>query len=280
MISNKNPKFLSKFLPLGNFNFTKKEYFIKFCFFWLLVALLELSQDYIGAIINDLSFVIEESLSYKLFWPLFIPFSVAFYYSFNKTDWVFVRLPYVAWSIILVTIFTALHLFLFSLILFGVSNIIHEDPIPLRSLLHEKLSSRLYIAFSIYFAISALLFLVKYRRENELIDQKIVSKTIKVKNGKNSIIVDVANIKWIGADGGYLDIYTTNQKHVIQDRLKNIIENLPENFKRIHKSTIANIDKIKALKSRGNGDYDVIIDDGKVLRLSRNYTKHLKGTLL
>lgn len=62
--------------------------------------------------------------------------------------------------------------------------------------------------------------------------------------------------------------------------LKHIIKRLPENFKRIHKSTIVNVDYISEFKSRGNGDYDVIMNDGSVLRLSRNYREELKGHIL
>lgn len=93
-------------------------------------------------------------------------------------------------------------------------------------------------------------------------------------------MVDIADIKWIGSDGAYLDIYTTSQKHVVLDSLKNVIKTLPDNFKRIHRSTIVNIDHIKKLQSRGNGDYDVIMKCGKTLRLSRNYAPSLRGLLL
>lgn len=258
----------------------RKIYFLGFCIFWLVIALLEFGQDYISAMLNDGSLIIAESLSYKLFWPLFIPLSIVLDYGISKADRSFSGIPYVIFVTILITLITIVHLFVFSLSLFGISNLIHETPWTLVYLLFEKLSTRLYIALSVYLSLAILFFLVRRRRFQKKTDQKIFPKTITVKNGKNSVIVDIADIKWIGSDGAYLDIHTAGRKHVVLDSLKNIIQKLPDNFKRIHKSTIVNIDGINKLRSRGNGDYDIIMNDGQVLRLSRNYTKQLKGKLL
>lgn len=264
----------------GIFSISQKRFFIGFCVFWLFIALLELGQDYISSVLNGNTFIIAESLSYKLFWLLFIPFSIALNYSFTKAERFFSGWQYVAFQTVPVLFITSIHLVFFSFILFGISNLIHEDPLTLLSLIYEKLSTRLYIALSIYVALSALYVLVKRRRFLQEKNQKAVPKTITVKNGRSSVIVDIADIKWISSDGAYLDIHTTSQKHVVLDSLKNFIKTLPDNFKRIHRSTIVNIDQVKKLKSRGNGDYDVVMKCGKLLRLSRNYAPSLRGQLL
>ena len=264
----------------GIFSIPQKRFFIGFCAFWLFIALLEMGQDYISSVLNGNTFIIAESLSYKLFWLLFIPFSIALNYSFVKTDRVFSGWQYLAFQTLPVIFVTSIHLIFFSFILFGISNLIHEDPVTLLYLIYEKLSTRLYIALSVYTALSGLYFLVKRRKALQETNQQVVPKTITVKNGRSSVLVDIADIKWIGSDGAYLDIHTTSQKHVVLDSLKNFIKTLPGNFKRIHRSTIVNIDKVKKLKSRGNGDYDVVLKCGATLRLSRNYVPSLRGLLL
>ncbi|MCW9705983.1 LytR/AlgR family response regulator transcription factor [Fodinibius salsisoli] len=251
-----------------------------FCGFWFFIAILEFGQDYISAILNGNAFIVVESLSYKLFWLLFIPLSLALNYSFTKADKFFPGLQPFVFKLILILFITSIHLILFSFILFGISNLIHEDPVTLMYLIYEKLSTRLYLALSIYFSLSVFSFVIRRIKPQGKADQKIASKTITVKNGKSSKIVDIVDIKWIASDGAYLDIHTTDKKYIVLDSLKNIIKTLPENFKRIHRSTIVNMDNIKELKSRGNGDYDVIMDDDRLLRLSRNYRKQLKGDLL
>jgi hypothetical protein len=214
-----------------------------------------------------------------VFWLLFIPFSMLIGYVLKKTGSTFSGSIYFLFSVFMVLTLTLIHLVSFSFILLGISNLIHVDPWSLSYLMTEKLSTRLYISLSIYIVFSILFFLIikrGYWQDN----RQNFSKTITVKNGKSSVVVNVDDIKWISSDGNYLYLHTPEKKHVILDSLKNIITSLPDNFKRVHRSTIVNIEKVKELKSRGNGDYDIIMDDNQNLRLSRNYSKPLKGLLL
>ena len=269
-----------RFPSAGLFSAEHKRYFIGFCAFWILITFLEFGQDYISSILQDTAFRMGESLSYKLFWPLFIPFFILLDFGLAKSGKALTGALYVFGVILQIIAVTLMHLLVFSMILFGVSILIHEDPVSLILVLYEKLSTRLYIAFSAYAALSVLTLFVKQRRSQQKNQSVDLPKTITVKNGKSSVLVDIADINWIGSDGAYLDINTETQKHVVVDSLKNIIKSLPDNFKRIHKSTIVNIDRIEKLESRGNGDYDVLLDDNQKLRLSRNYSKSLKGILL
>ncbi|MCP9290150.1 LytR/AlgR family response regulator transcription factor [Gracilimonas sediminicola] len=264
----------------GLFSADHKKYFIGFCAFWLFIAFLEFGQDYISSVIQDSAFRAGESLAYKLFWPLFIPFFVALDYGIAKAGERISGFFYIAVLGVQIMMVTFIHLLIFSVILFGVSILIHDNPMTLLYILFEKLSTRLYIALSVYTALSGLTIFVKRRRIGEEQSQTVQPQTITIKNGRSNLVVDINDIKWISSDGAYLDIFTDNQKHVVLDSLKNIIEDLPDQFKRIHKSTIVNIHRIEELQSRGNGDYDVILDDGNQVRLSRNYADALRGNLL
>lgn len=257
-----------------------KRYFLWFCTLFVGIAALEFTQDYIDSLLNGNQFQPIESLSYKLFWVLFIPLSITMGHGLEIVKSRFTGVNYFICNACLVVLITLSHLLIFSLLLFGISNLIHESPWNLSILVTEKLSTRLYIALSLNIILAVTYFLLNKRESKQQSDQREYSKTLTIKNGQKSIIVNVEEIKWIGSDGPYLYIHTADRKHVILDSLKNIITTLPENFKRIHRSTIINIDIIKELKSRGNGDYDVTLDDGRELRLSRNYTKPLKGLLL
>ena len=257
-------------------------YFYWFTALLVAVAVLEFGQDYISSLVNGNSFQVFESLSYKLFWLFFAPFSIFLWYVLSKAINHISGFRYVVFNFTMVLVLTTVHLLAFSIILFGISNIASENPMTLPYLIYEKLSTRLYIALSMYLFLSAGYFLFMRRRSQQEANQResTEAQTITVKNGRSTIIIDVDEIMWIGSDGAYLEIYTNEKKHVTLDSLKNIIETLPKNFKRIHRSTIINIDYIKELKSRGNGDYDVITKDQQKLRLSRNYAKPLKGVLL
>lgn len=274
MASQKISLSISDFLPALNFEESKKKYLYWIFFLAFLMAFLEFGQDYISSVLNENYFSVVQSLAYKLFWFLFVPFLFVLMVWFDKTKSPFPKGTYFTYSVLIISLITLAHLLLFSLLLYAISYSIYEEPWSLNILLTEKLSTRLYIGLSIY-----IVFSIIYYRKNST-EEKRYSKNIPIKNGRNTILLEVGKISWINSDGPYLSINTENKDHVILGSLKKIITKLPDNFKRIHRSTIVNIDKIIELKSRGNGDYDVVMECGKILRLSRNYAKPLKGRLL
>lgn len=257
----------------------KRIYLYWFCAFWLLIAFLEFGQDYFSSVLNENQFRLAESLSYKLFWLLFIPFSLLLIHSLGQFKKSLSRNAFYAVTALIILFGTLIHLAVFSLFLHGISNLIHENAWSLSFLITEKLSTRLYIGLICYLMVS-FAYILLTRRKPVKQRQRKYSNTITVKRGRKSKLIDTDTIKWISSDGQYLTVHTTGKKHVIIDSLKHIIKTLPENFRRIHRSTIVNIDRIKELESRGNGDYDIIMDDARTLRLSRNYAKPLRGTLL
>lgn len=252
----------------------------RFSGFWLLVATFELIQDYIGSALNHGSFWLGESLSYKLFWLLFIPTSLLIGFGTRKVDERFNGgISFIVAGALIIAISLA-HLVLFSLFLFAVSQAVHTDPWSLPSLLTEKFSSRLYIALSINVVLAAACFW-KYRNETpDASPHNGATKAITVKNGKKTVPVPTDRIKWISANGPYLFLHTAEKKHIVTASLKSMLTELPDNFRRIHRSTIVNTTMIASFSSRLNGDYDVTMNDGTVLRLSRNYAAPLKGWLL
>jgi two-component system LytT family response regulator len=53
----------------------------------------------------------------------------------------------------------------------------------------------------------------------------------------------------------------------------------PEQFSRIHRSTIVNLDRIREMQAWFAGDYMVILKDGAKLKLSRTYRDRLQARL-
>ena len=50
-------------------------------------------------------------------------------------------------------------------------------------------------------------------------------------------------------------------------------------FCRIHRSTIVRLDRVRGMKLNAGGEYDVVLEDGTKLRLSRRYRKELQSRL-
>ena len=53
----------------------------------------------------------------------------------------------------------------------------------------------------------------------------------------------------------------------------------PRMFCRIHRSTIVNLDQVRGLKLSEDGEYEVLVENGAQLRLSRRYRKELQARM-
>jgi two-component system LytT family response regulator len=88
------------------------------------------------------------------------------------------------------------------------------------------------------------------------------------------------DIHWIEADGDYVNIHTDNKTHLVRETLKLMEERLAgEGFQRIHRSSLVNLESIRELIANDNGDYQVVLKDDTVLKLSRNYRDQLYSRL-
>jgi two-component system, LytTR family, response regulator len=50
-------------------------------------------------------------------------------------------------------------------------------------------------------------------------------------------------------------------------------------FCRIHRSSIVNLNRVRGLEINEEGEYEVLLDTGSKLRLSRRYRKQLQSRL-
>jgi two-component system LytT family response regulator len=92
--------------------------------------------------------------------------------------------------------------------------------------------------------------------------------------------VNARDIDWIEADDYYVRIHAGGKAHLVRETLANMEKKLdPRTFRRIHRSTIVNIARIKELRPHFQGEHVVILHDATKLKLSRTYRDAL-GDLL
>lgn len=105
-------------------------------------------------------------------------------------------------------------------------------------------------------------------------------KRIPVKSGRGTTLILTDEIDWINAAGHYLELHAGRETHLIRERLSQIEQKLdPENFMRIHRSTIVNINHIKSLHPLFNGDHLIVLHNGQELNLSRTYHEKMMQLL-
>ena len=93
-------------------------------------------------------------------------------------------------------------------------------------------------------------------------------------------VLDPLMIDWIEAAGDYVTIHAAGQSHLVRDSLRNIEARLAAHgFLRIHRSLLVKLASIRELVAKDSGDHEVVLHDGSVLRLSRNYKDALYAAL-
>lgn len=95
-----------------------------------------------------------------------------------------------------------------------------------------------------------------------------------VKNGNAMELVKFAEIDWIEASDYYSTLHAGGRTHMLRRSLADLDTLLARHgFCRIHRSAIVNLNRIHALEIREDGEYDVVLDTGQRLRMSRRYRK-------
>jgi len=106
-------------------------------------------------------------------------------------------------------------------------------------------------------------------------------RRIPVKSARGTTFISTESIDWIGSAGHYLEIHVGREKHLIREQLSRLETKLdPEQFARIHRSVIVNLDRVKSLHPLFNGDHLIVLTNGQELNLSRTYHEKLVGLLM
>ncbi len=87
----------------------------------------------------------------------------------------------------------------------------------------------------------------------------------------------VADVDWIEAAGNYVRIHTGKSKYLLRETMTNLEHVLdPAKLTRIHRSTIINLERVVEMRPWTRGDYQVILQNGEELLLSRTYRDRVR----
>ena len=106
-----------------------------------------------------------------------------------------------------------------------------------------------------------------------------IKESLQIKNGKHNHLVMFNSILCIKTDSPYVIVQTEENSYLHSSSLRQVADELDSRFFKLHRSCIANIDKVVSYHSRLNGDYDVTLSGGIQVRLSRNYARQFKKVI-
>jgi len=105
-------------------------------------------------------------------------------------------------------------------------------------------------------------------------------KRLTIKLTGHTILLPTDEIDWIEGYGNYLKVHAGRESHLIRGTMQSLEAKLdPETFVRVHRSAIVNIEKIKEIYPRSNGDQDLVLQSGEQLMLSRKYRDRFLAAL-
>ena len=93
-------------------------------------------------------------------------------------------------------------------------------------------------------------------------------------------LIPVNEIRYFHAEQKYVSVHHANGEDLIEDSLKQLEEEFPDRFVRVHRSMLVAVDAIDALEKDAAGGYHVRLrDQAGTLAVSRRQISDLKARL-
>lgn len=100
-----------------------------------------------------------------------------------------------------------------------------------------------------------------------------------VKDGRKTELVEFSSIDWIDAAGDYMCVHAEGETHIVRSTMKELEQRLTDNFVRIHRSTIVNLEMIRSVHALPKGEASLDLSCGAKLKVSRNYRAAIQHLL-
>jgi two-component system LytT family response regulator len=121
--------------------------------------------------------------------------------------------------------------------------------------------------------------LLALTRELSKPPSKYISR-LAVECDERVIFLKAEDIEWIEADGNYLHLHAQKRKYFLRGRISELEKKLaPEQFFRIHRSTMVNLDHVKEFQPLFKGEGVVVMKNGSRLAASRSGSLRLREFL-
>jgi two-component system LytT family response regulator len=102
-----------------------------------------------------------------------------------------------------------------------------------------------------------------------------------VKSAGRVVFLQTEEIDWIEAADYYACLHVAGRTHLVRRSMSDLERDLdPKMFCRTHRSSIVNIARVRELRLDSNGEYEVALNDGTKLKVSRSYREQLQQRML
>jgi two-component system LytT family response regulator len=114
--------------------------------------------------------------------------------------------------------------------------------------------------------------------KKQVAERTLLDKIV-VKSNNNIHVIPINEVNYIESEDDYVMIHTDNGKYLKHQTMKFYEENLNDMFIRIHRSYIVSVSQINKIEKFGKDTYQVILNCGVGLKVSRSRFQELKKLL-
>ncbi len=98
-----------------------------------------------------------------------------------------------------------------------------------------------------------------------------------LKRGRTAFFLPADAIRWIEADGNFVRLHVAGESHRTRSTISALHRRLdPQQFFRVHRSAVVNVEFIAELRARSHCDYEVLLKDGTLLKVSRSFWRDVQ----
>jgi hypothetical protein len=98
-----------------------------------------------------------------------------------------------------------------------------------------------------------------------------------IKKLGREFLIQTRAIEWIEASGNYANLHIKDSVYPMRVTMEKLQQLLPDNFTRVHRSNIVNLECIKEIQLLDSGDHQITLHNGHQLTLSRRYRENFKS---
>ncbi len=110
------------------------------------------------------------------------------------------------------------------------------------------------------------------RKKPSSAEQRSFVKRLLVQRNGREIFLPVEQLDWAASDRNYVHLHSGPETYTVRSTLENVVEQLnPDQFVRISRSELINLDRVKEMQPWFHGERRVILKDGHELTWTRRF---------
>lgn len=152
---------------------------------------------------------------------------------------------------------------------------------PIRLLLVDSDAARLSQALKKLLAEGAPIELSLQRAAGSKSPAGYIRRVAVRQSGGVILFLPVEQIDWIEANNQYVRLHVGDKRHLVRESIVHLESRLdPANFRRIHRSTIVNLDRVRELHATSQAQRWVVLVNGDRLQVSQAHWAEIHEALV